>query len=168
MRVAPGSPGRQPSRGARTLASVRIAVLDLGTNSTRLLVADVRDGQVEELERRTTITRLGQDVDRTGRLAPDGMERVYETIAGYRTIVDELHAERVLASATSAVRDSANGDEFRATLMERYGVDAQTIPGDEEARLTFLGATSARSDDNDDAPTLVIDIGGGSTEFVVG
>src|SRR3954469_25435336 len=109
--------------------AVRIAVLDLGTNSTRLLVADVRDGQVEELERRTTITRLGQDVDRTGRLAPDAMERVYETIAGYRTIVDELHAERVVAAATSAVRDSANGDEFRATLMERYGVDAQTIPG---------------------------------------
>jgi exopolyphosphatase / guanosine-5'-triphosphate,3'-diphosphate pyrophosphatase len=129
-------------------------------------VADVRDGRVEEVERRTTITRLGQDVDRSGRLAPEAMERVYEAVAGYRKMVDELHAEHVVAAATSAVRDSANGDEFRATLMERYGVDAQTIPGEEEARLTFLGATSARGDD--DEPTLVIDIGGGSTEFVVG
>jgi exopolyphosphatase / guanosine-5'-triphosphate,3'-diphosphate pyrophosphatase len=144
---------------------VRIAVLDLGTNSTRLLVADVRDGKVEEVERKTSITRLGQDVDRTGRLAPEAMERVYETVAGYREIVDELGAKAVVAVATSAVRDSANGDELRETLNDRYGVDVKTITGDEEARLTFLGATSGRPDDS---PTLVLDIGGGSTEFVVG
>jgi exopolyphosphatase / guanosine-5'-triphosphate,3'-diphosphate pyrophosphatase len=144
---------------------VRIAVLDLGTNSTRLLVADVRDGKVEEVERKTSITRLGQDVDRTGRLAPEAMERVYETVAGYREIVDELGAKAVVAVATSAVRDSANGDELRETLNDRYGVAVKTITGDEEARLTFLGATSGRPDDS---PTLVLDIGGGSTEFVVG
>ena len=144
---------------------MRVAVLDLGTNSTRLLVADVRDGRVEELERRTTITRLGQGVDKTGRLAPEATERVYETVAEYREIIDSLGAEKVLAVATSAVRDSENGDEFRDTLRSRFGVEAQTISGDEEARLTFLGATSVRVDEE---PTLVLDIGGGSTEFVVG
>jgi exopolyphosphatase / guanosine-5'-triphosphate,3'-diphosphate pyrophosphatase len=144
---------------------VRVAVLDLGTNSTRLLVADVRDGRVDELERRTSITRLGQGVDRTGRLADEAMQRVYETVAGYREIVEELGAERTVAVATSAVRDSKNGDEFRETLRRRYGVEARTISGDEEARLTFLGATSARTDEE---PTLVLDIGGGSTEFVIG
>src|SRR3954469_23672772 len=82
--------------------AVRIAVLDLGTNSTRLLVADVRDGKVEELERKTSITRLGQDVDRTGRLASEAMKRVYETVAGYKTSIDELKAEKVVALATSA------------------------------------------------------------------
>src|SRR5437764_3051467 len=115
--------------------SVRVAVLDLGTNSTRLLVADVGHGRVEELERRTSITRLGQDVDRTGRLAPEAMERVYATVADYRKAIDELHAEENVAVATSAVRDSANGDQFRETLRTRFGVEATTIPGDEEARL---------------------------------
>jgi exopolyphosphatase/guanosine-5'-triphosphate,3'-diphosphate pyrophosphatase len=144
---------------------VRVAVLDLGTNSTRLLVADVRDGQVRELERRTAITRLGQDVDRTGRLASEAMERVYETMAEYRAAIDRLGADKVVAVATSAVRDSANGGEFRDTLRTRFGVEARTIPGDEEARLTFKGATSGRGGEE---PTLVFDIGGGSTEFVVG
>jgi exopolyphosphatase / guanosine-5'-triphosphate,3'-diphosphate pyrophosphatase len=144
---------------------VRVAVLDLGTNSTRLLVADVRDGTIEELERRTVITRLGQGVDETGRLAEEAMERVYDAVAEYRKIIDELGAEKVFAVATSAVRDASNGDEFRDTLKSRFGVEAAVIPGEEEARLTFLGATSARPDDD---PTLVLDIGGGSTEFVVG
>jgi exopolyphosphatase/guanosine-5'-triphosphate,3'-diphosphate pyrophosphatase len=93
------------------------------------------------------------------------MERVYDTLAEYRRIMDELQAEKVVAVATSAVRDSENGDEFRETLRSRFGVEAETISGDEEARLTFLGATSARDSDE---PTLVFDIGGGSTEFVVG
>jgi exopolyphosphatase/guanosine-5'-triphosphate,3'-diphosphate pyrophosphatase len=144
---------------------VRVAVLDLGTNSTRLLVADVRDGRVEEIERRTVITRLGQGVDRTGRLAEEAMERVSEAVAEYRGIIDELGAEKIVAVATSAVRDAANGDEFREALRTRFGIEAKTIPGEEEARLTFIGATSARPDDDE---TLVLDIGGGSTEFVVG
>jgi exopolyphosphatase / guanosine-5'-triphosphate,3'-diphosphate pyrophosphatase len=143
-----------------------IAVVDLGTNSTRLLVAEVRDGHVEELERRSTVTRLGQGVDASGRLADEAIERVLDVLADYRKLIDERGADTVVALATSAVRDSENGDEFRAAMRERFGFDARTISGDEEARLTFLGATSARADRDD--PTLVIDIGGGSTEFVVG
>jgi exopolyphosphatase/guanosine-5'-triphosphate,3'-diphosphate pyrophosphatase len=143
-----------------------IAVVDLGTNSTRLLVARVEDGRVEQLERRSTVTRLGQGVDATGRLADEAVERVLDVLADYRRRIDEHEAETVVALATSAVRDSDNGDEFRATLGERFGIDVRIISGDEEARLTFLGATSARSDRDD--PTLVIDIGGGSTELVVG
>ncbi len=147
-------------------AATLIAVVDLGTNSTRLLIARVADGRVEELERLTTVTRLGQGVDSTGRLADEAIERVFEALARYRGLIDRHGAETVVALATSAVRDSENGDEFRTAMRERFGFDARTITGDEEARLTFLGATSARADR--DTPTLVIDIGGGSTEFVVG
>ena len=142
-----------------------VAVVDIGTNTTRLLVAEVDDGEVVELERRTVITRLGQDVDATGRLADEAMERVAEAIAGYREVIDRVGAEKVVAVATSAMRDSENGPDFRDYLKEKYGVDARTISGDEEATLTFLGATADRTDDRE---TVVIDIGGGSTEYVVG
>jgi exopolyphosphatase / guanosine-5'-triphosphate,3'-diphosphate pyrophosphatase len=144
---------------------VPVAVIDIGTNTTRLLVAEVEDGKVVELERRTTITRLGQGVDATGRLAQEAMDRVAEAIAVYREVIDRLGAERVVALATSAMRDSENGPDFRDFLKQRFGIDARTISGDEEARLTFLGATSER---NDDRESVVIDIGGGSTEYVVG
>jgi exopolyphosphatase / guanosine-5'-triphosphate,3'-diphosphate pyrophosphatase len=144
----------------------RIAVVDLGTNSTRLLVAEVDDGAVTELERRTNVARLGQGVDATGRLADEAMNRVYETLAGYREVIDRLSAERTVAIATSAVRDAENGSAFKTRLRERFGIDARTISGDEEARLTFLGATAALPGEVE--PTLVLDIGGGSTEFVVG
>jgi exopolyphosphatase/guanosine-5'-triphosphate,3'-diphosphate pyrophosphatase len=142
-----------------------VAVIDIGTNTTRLLVAEVEDGEVVELERRTVITRLGQGVDATGRLADEAMDRVAEAIAGYREVIDRLGADRIVAVATSAMRDSENGPDFHDYLEEKYGVDARTISGDEEARLTFLGATAGR---NDDRETVVIDIGGGSTEYVVG
>jgi exopolyphosphatase/guanosine-5'-triphosphate,3'-diphosphate pyrophosphatase len=142
-----------------------VAVIDIGTNTTRLLVAEVEDGQVVELERRTIITSLGKGVDATGRLADDAMDRVAEAIAVYREVIDRLGAEKVVAVATSAMRDSENGPEFHDYLQEKYDVDARTISGDEEARLTFLGATAGR---NDDRETVVIDIGGGSTEYVVG
>jgi exopolyphosphatase/guanosine-5'-triphosphate,3'-diphosphate pyrophosphatase len=143
-----------------------IAVVDLGTNSTRLLVAQVRDGRVEELERRSQVTRLGERVDATGRLADGAMERVYATLGEYRELIDRHGADQVVAVATSAVRDSENGEDFRRVLRERFGIDARTISGDEEARLTFLGATAARAGET--GRTLVIDIGGGSTEFVIG
>ena len=143
-----------------------IAVVDLGTNSTRLLVARVSDGGVEELERRSQVTRLGEGVDASGRLAEGAMERVFETLAEYRELIARHGAPEIVAVATSAVRDSANGEEFRAALRERFGIEARTISGDEEARLTFLGATAARAGDGSE--TLVIDIGGGSTEFVIG
>jgi len=144
---------------------VPVAVIDIGTNTTRLLVAEPQDGEVVELERRTVITRLGQGVDATGRLAGEAMDRVAEAIAGYRELIDRLGAEKVVAVATSAMRDAENGPAFRDYLREKYGVDARTISGDEEARLTFLGATAGRNDDRD---TVVIDIGGGSTEYVLG
>lgn len=143
-----------------------VAVIDIGTNTTRLLVAE-RDqgGDLVELERRTIITRLGQGVDATGRLADEAMDRVAEAIASYREIIDRVGAARIVAVATSAMRDAENGSDFREYLDKRFGVDARTISGDEEARLTFLGATAGR---NDDRETVVIDIGGGSTEYVVG
>jgi exopolyphosphatase/guanosine-5'-triphosphate,3'-diphosphate pyrophosphatase len=145
---------------------VRVAVVDLGTNSTRLLVADVEDGRVRTLDRRTVVTRLGEGVDASGRLSAAAIERVLDAVAGFRESIDAHDAERIVAVATSAVRDAENGDELRGALRERFGVNARTISGDEEARLTFLGATSGRPAEG--AETLVLDIGGGSTEFVIG
>jgi exopolyphosphatase/guanosine-5'-triphosphate,3'-diphosphate pyrophosphatase len=142
-----------------------IAVVDIGTNSTRLLIARVDGGRVEELVRESKVTRLGQDVDSSGRLADEAVERVFRVLDEYRPQIHVAGAERVVALATSAVRDSENGEEFRSAVHDRYGFDLRTISGDEEARLTFLGATSARDDRE---PTLVIDIGGGSTELVTG
>src|SRR3954454_6361752 len=147
-------------------ARMRVAVFDLGTNTTRVLVADVEDGHVRQLERRTKVTPLGEKVDSSGRLADGAIERVMATLTDYQAIVDELQPERTIALATSATRDSANGHEFRQLLHDRFSLDAHIIPGDEEARLTFNGATAARP--AGDGPFVVIDIGGGSTEFVVG
>ena len=145
---------------------MRIAVVDIGTNSTRLLVGDVRDGSVSELERRSVVTRLGEGVDSSGRLAEPAIERVMKVLGEFRSEIDRHEAEGVVAVATSAVRDSANGDEFRAAIHDRFDIEVRTISGDEEARLTFLGATARR--DPAAGPTLVLDIGGGSTELVVG
>ena len=148
---------------------MRVAVVDIGTNSTRLLVADVdpQTSAVRELDRRSTVTRLGVGVERTGELSREGMDRVFAALDEYRVAIDELEAERRIAVLTSATRDAANGPAFTARVRDEYGLDARTIPGEEEARLSFLGATSGR--DPDDARTIVVlDIGGGSTEFIVG
>ena len=146
---------------------MRVAVADLGTNSTRLLVADVGPGgAITELDRRSIVTRLGQGVDTTGALADDAMRRVFDVLAGYREAIDGHGAERDVAVLTSAVRDAVNGAGFTRAVREDFGLDARTIAGDEEARLTFRGATSER--DGDGRPVVVIDIGGGSTEFVTG
>src|SRR3954447_15107573 len=110
-----------------------IAVVDIGTNSTRLLIARVEDGQVEELERQSKVTWLGQDVDATGRLADEAVGRVFDVLEEYRQLIDANGAERVVALATSAVRDSENGDEFRSAVHDRFGFDLRTISGDEEA-----------------------------------
>jgi exopolyphosphatase/guanosine-5'-triphosphate,3'-diphosphate pyrophosphatase len=145
---------------------MRIAVVDIGTNSTRLLVADVAGGALErELDRRTRVTRLGDGVDRTGRLDGEAILRVIEACGEYRAAIDSRHAERVVAVLTSAVRDAANGESFKEELRRQFGFDAQTISGEREARLTYLGATSWRQHDQ---PLLVLDIGGGSTELVLG
>jgi exopolyphosphatase/guanosine-5'-triphosphate,3'-diphosphate pyrophosphatase len=138
----------------------------MGSNSTRLLVADVGDGTVDELARHTRITRLAQGVDATGRLSDDAIDRVVDALSDYTAEIDQLGADQTVALATSAVRDASNGDEFRTMLRDRFGLETRILSGDEEARLTFLGATAARPSDGE--PTLVIDIGGGSTEFVIG
>jgi exopolyphosphatase / guanosine-5'-triphosphate,3'-diphosphate pyrophosphatase len=144
---------------------VRVAVCDIGTNSTRLLVADVQDGHVREITRRTEITRLGEGVDRSGHLLDSAIERVLSVCAEYRQEIDRHDVERAVAVLTSAVRDAENGPQLERALRERFGFDARTISGDREAQLTYIGATSARSYDS---PLLVLDIGGGSTELVVG
>jgi exopolyphosphatase / guanosine-5'-triphosphate,3'-diphosphate pyrophosphatase len=146
----------------------RTAVVDIGTNSTRLLIADAEDGRVTgELERHSNVTRLGAGVDKDGSLRDDAMERVFSTLEDYRALIDRYSADRAVAVLTSAVRDAANGREFAQAVSDRYGLEPHVLTGDDEARLTFLGATSER-DPDDATPTLVIDIGGGSTELVIG
>jgi exopolyphosphatase/guanosine-5'-triphosphate,3'-diphosphate pyrophosphatase len=145
---------------------MRVAVVDIGTNSTRLLIADVANGRVTEIERRTTVTRLGQGVDHTGELQPEAIERVSTALDTYKKIIDDTNVDETTGVLTSAVRDARNGVTFTATVNERYAIGARTITGDEEARLTYLGATSDRSDNH--AARVVIDVGGGSTELVVG
>jgi exopolyphosphatase/guanosine-5'-triphosphate,3'-diphosphate pyrophosphatase len=145
--------------------SKRVAVIDVGTNSARLLVADVVGRRVEQVERRSTVTRLGRGVDLSGHLAAEAIEDACAAIGEYVTILRELGAETVDAIATSAVRDADNGDAFVAELRERFELSARVLDGEEEARLTYLGATSERLPVR---PTLVVDIGGGSTELIVG
>jgi exopolyphosphatase / guanosine-5'-triphosphate,3'-diphosphate pyrophosphatase len=137
----------------------------MGTNSTRLLVADVVDGRLRERERRSTVTRLGRGVDTSGQLAAEAIEDVCEVVADYIEIYEEMGAERVQAIATSAVRDAANRSMFLAELRERFALDAEILDGAEEARLTYIGAYAERPPA---AKTMVVDIGGGSTELVIG
>jgi exopolyphosphatase/guanosine-5'-triphosphate,3'-diphosphate pyrophosphatase len=144
---------------------MRVAVIDMGTNSTRLLVADIDGDGVEVIERRSTVTRLGRGVDTSGQLAAEAIEDVCETVRAYISMYEELHPERVTAVATSAVRDAENGSAFIAELRERFALDARPLDGEEEARLTYLGASAGRGHTD---RTLVIDIGGGSTELIVG
>jgi exopolyphosphatase/guanosine-5'-triphosphate,3'-diphosphate pyrophosphatase len=141
-----------------------VAAIDCGTNSTRLLVADAGTG--ETLVRRTTITRLGQDVDRTGRLAPEAVERVAATLAAYRRELDDHDVGAVRIVATSAARDAANRDAFFDRAEEIVGARPELLDGVTEGRLSFAGATQGLDPGN--GPYLVVDIGGGSTEFVVG
>ena len=149
--------------------SPRLAGVDIGTNSTRLLVADVdgagNDARLTPLDRRMRITRLGQSVDATRRLHPEAVERTVEVLREYRGALDDLGVDRVRATATSAARDAANRDMFFGPATDVLGVTPELLTGDEEARLSFLGATSGLAEP---APYLVVDIGGGSTEFVVG
>ena len=146
-------------------ASQRVAVIDIGTNSTRLLIAEVEGRRLREVERRSRVTRLGRGVDLSGQLAAEAIEAACEAIADYVALVQEADPQTVSAIATSAVRDASNGDAFVAELRERFALSARVLGGEEEARLTYLGATSERPPAE---PTLVIDIGGGSTELVIG
>jgi exopolyphosphatase/guanosine-5'-triphosphate,3'-diphosphate pyrophosphatase len=148
-----------------TGGSHRIAVVDVGSNSTRLLIADVTAERVDERERQSRVTRLGRGVDLTGQLSAEAIEAACEAIADYVAICHECEVERIEAIATSAVRDASNGDAFVAELRERFALSARVLDGEEEARLTYTGATFERPPAE---PTLVIDIGGGSTELIVG
>jgi exopolyphosphatase/guanosine-5'-triphosphate,3'-diphosphate pyrophosphatase len=143
----------------------RVAVVDIGTNSTRLLVADVSGSGVEVLDRRSIVTRLGEGLEASGELGEAPRGRVFAVLDEYRAAIEEHGASVRTAVLTSAVRDASNGAEFTAAVRDDYGLDADTISGDEEAHLTFLGATTSRSVS---APVLVVDIGGGSTELVIG
>lgn len=145
---------------------MRLAVIDMGTNSTRLLVAVVKDGRVvEELERESRVTRLGRGVDLSDQLAAEAIEETCVAVGHYVGRAEGLEVNRTEAIATSAVRDASNSDAFIAELRERFGLEARTLHGAEEARLTYLGAIAA---DGEAGSTLVVDIGGGSTEVVLG
>jgi exopolyphosphatase / guanosine-5'-triphosphate,3'-diphosphate pyrophosphatase len=147
---------------------MRVAVVDVGTNSTRLLIAEVEGGgsELETLVRRSTVTRLGHGVDANGRLDEDSIERTWRVLSEYREEIEAQECEANLAVLTSAVRDAENGGEFAERVRRELGLDAKVLSGDEEAQLTFLGAMAGRPAAIE--PTVVIDIGGGSTEFVVG
>ena len=149
----------------KSAASTRVAVIDIGTNSTRLLIADVEGAQVDEIYRESRITRLGRGVDHSGQLSAEGIEAVCEAIADYMPLISEERAREVMVIATSAVRDADNGEAFVAELRERFDLSCRVIDGDQEANLTYLGTSSGGSGDE---TTLVIDIGGGSTEMIVG
>jgi exopolyphosphatase/guanosine-5'-triphosphate,3'-diphosphate pyrophosphatase len=146
---------------------VRVGVVDIGSNSTRLLVAEAGDGTVTELQRESVVTRLGDGVDANRRLRDDAQERVLVVLERYAEAIAAHACERTTALMTSAVRDAANGGAFAAAVRERGGVHGRTLTGDEEAELTFAGATAARPAEERSA-LLVIDLGGGSTELVLG
>ncbi|HJQ45007.1 MAG TPA: Ppx/GppA phosphatase family protein [Amycolatopsis sp.] len=149
----------------------RVAAIDCGTNSIRLLVAELthrHDGTVDlrDLHREMRVVRLGQGVDATGRLAPEALERTRAALADYTIAARRKGVEQVRMVATSATRDASNRDEFFAMTREVLGVEAEVISGDEEARLSFTGAVGEQ--DPDDGAFLVVDVGGGSTELVLG
>ncbi|MFF7487271.1 exopolyphosphatase [Streptomyces luteogriseus] len=149
----------------------RVAAVDCGTNSIRLLVADAdpATGELVDLDRRMTIVRLGQGVDRTGRLAPEALQRTFAACREYAAIIKEHGAERLRFVATSASRDAENRDEFVRGVLDILGVEPEVISGDQEAAFSFTGATKELAGgDHLPKPYLVVDIGGGSTEFVVG
>jgi exopolyphosphatase / guanosine-5'-triphosphate,3'-diphosphate pyrophosphatase len=148
----------------------RVAAIDCGTNSLRLLVADVdvAAGTLADADRRMKVVRLGEGVDRTGRLAPQALERTFAVVDEYAARCRELGVERTRFVATSASRDAENRQEFVDGVRERIGVEPEVIEGSEEARLSFEGATFELLADRVPGPFVVVDIGGGSTEVVRG
>ena len=145
-----------------------VAGIDCGTNSIRLIIAD-RQASGEPLNVRTRemrIVRLGEGIDKTGQFAPAALERCFAAVDEYAQIISKYGADKIRFVATSASRDAGNRDEFFTGIKERLGVTPEVISGEEEATLSFSGATSSFRDE--DEPVLVVDIGGGSTEFVLG
>ncbi|GAA0355941.1 Ppx/GppA family phosphatase [Actinoallomurus spadix] len=152
--------------------ATRVAAVDCGTNSVRLLIADIVDGRLTDLERRMEIVRLGQGVDKTGRLAPEALDRTFAAMRGYAKLIATHDVTgtpiRTRVVATSATRDASNRDDFVRGVVDIFGVEPEVVTGEEEARLSFIGATKDLSALRPMRPYLVVDIGGGSTEFVFG
>jgi exopolyphosphatase/guanosine-5'-triphosphate,3'-diphosphate pyrophosphatase len=144
---------------------MRVAAIDCGTNSIRLLIADVAGGRLTDVARRMEIVRLGEGVDRTGRLSDAALTRTKKALVAYASEIAELGIARVRMCATSASRDASNAADFRAMVQGVLGIEPEVITGDEEARLSFAGAVAGLSAER---PYLIVDIGGGSTEFVTG
>jgi exopolyphosphatase / guanosine-5'-triphosphate,3'-diphosphate pyrophosphatase len=144
---------------------MRVAAIDQGTNTTRLLVADVADGKLEQIHRETHITRLGEGVDARGRLLPAPIARVRNVLSDYRRTAESLGAERTLLIATSAIRDADNGEAFLGEIEWSYGFATRLLSGTEEAAMAFRGVMLGRELDGE---VLVVDVGGGSTELVLG
>ncbi len=155
---------------ARARGAARVAAIDCGTNSLRLLVADVDPaaGRLTDVDRRMQIVRLGQGVDSSGRLAPEALERTLRALTGYASVVRDLGADAVRMVATSATRDAANAADFVRGVTGVLGLEPEVLSGQEEAYLSFVGATAEFGAGRAGGPYLVVDIGGGSTEFVVG
>ena len=152
--AAAGAPG----------TGMRVAAIDAGTNTTRLLVAEVQEGGLTEVERRLIFSRLGEGVDATGRLSPRGIKATTAAIAEFVDRSRELGAVRIRVAGTSAVREAANGEELLASVKEATGLDIEAVTGEAEAALSFAGAT----EDLPGGRYLVCDIGGGSTELAAG
>ena len=143
----------------------RVAAVDIGTNSTRLLVADIDGGKIGEVERDTRITRLGEGVDERRRLLPVPIARVRNVLTDYRRTAETLGAERTLAIATSAIRDAENGEAFLGEIEWSYGFATRLLTGHDEALMAYRGVTSERTLQ---AGTVIVDVGGGSTELIAG
>ncbi|MFI6443327.1 exopolyphosphatase [Kitasatospora sp. NPDC050543] len=154
------------------MSTTRVAAIDCGTNSIRLLVADLdpETGEITDLDRRMIINRLGQGVDRTGRLAPEALERTFAACREYAEVIGAhgIGKDRIRFVATSASRDAENSAEYVDGVRDILGVEPEVISGDEEARFSFVGATKELTGGQFPAPYLVFDLGGGSTEFVLG
>lgn len=146
---------------------MRIGAIDIGSNSTRLLVAELVDGRLRELDRDSTVTRLADGVDGNGALSGAAIDRVHAALLGYAERIERAGCDRAGGIATSAVRDAANGADFVRQMSDAIGIGIEVIPGDREAQLTFAGASSGDALDPT-AQSLVVDIGGGSTEFIIG
>jgi exopolyphosphatase/guanosine-5'-triphosphate,3'-diphosphate pyrophosphatase len=145
---------------------MRVGVVDCGTNSIRLLIADIEGNNFREITRQMQVVRLGQGVDETNQFHPDALERTFAAVDLYAAEIARRGVEKIRFCATSATRDATNRNIFIDGVKERLGIEPEVISGDEEARLSFAGAT--REFDRSDGPFLVVDIGGGSTEFVLG
>ena len=147
---------------------MRVAAVDVGTNTVLLVVADVRDGRLDVVADEERFARLGQGVDAAGRLAPEAMDRVVDRLAAALTTAARLGAARVVVGATSASRDAANAGELAARVRRELGLDYRVIPGETEAALSFRGALALLPDLADGDAAAVVDVGGGSTEVVAG